>query len=248
MHKNFLKLYILLIFFGCKDNSKSVNANIDQVDTNVSEKVVQTSEWIKLFDGSSLDYWRGYLKDDMPDEWVIEDGVLVFTPSEDGGKNIITKDKFKNFKLSLEWKISKGGNSGIFWGVYEDEKYSEAYHTGPEIQILDNAQHPDAKINPKFHQAGSLYDLVQPQHDVCKPAGEWNLCELEVNHKTNKGSVVLNGTKIASFPLSGSEWEELIKHSKFKDWEGFGEHHIGHIGLQDHGDKVWFRNIKIKRL
>jgi hypothetical protein len=99
-----------------------------------------------------------------------------------------------------------------------------------------------------FYQAGALYDLVQPEHDVCNPAGEWNLCVLKVNHKTNQGSVTLNGTEIVSFPVHGEAWDAMVAKSKFKGWEGFGKHHTGHIGLQDHGDKVWFRNIKIKEL
>jgi len=114
--------------------------------------------------------------------------------------------------------------------------------------VLDNERHPDAKANPKFHQAGALYDMVQPKHDVCNPAGEWNLCVLKVNHETNQGSVTLNGIEIVSFPVHGEEWNALVANSKFKDWEGFGKHQTGHIGLQDHSDKVWYRNIKIKEL
>lgn len=116
------------------------------------------------------------------------------------------------------------------------KKFNEAYQTGLEIQVLDNERHPDAKANPKFHQAGALYDLVQPEQDICKPAGEWNHCVLSVNHKTNEGSVTLNGTKIVSFPVHGEEWDKMVENSKFKGWEGFGKHHTGHIRLQDHGD------------
>ena len=204
------------------------------------------SDWIYLFDGTNFDKWRGYLSEGMYPEWTIEDGAMVFTPSGEGGKNIITKDTFTDFELSLEWKISEGGNSGFFWSVYEDPKYKEAYQTGPEIQILDNERHPDALANPKYHQAGALYDMVQPMHDVCKPAGEWNLCVLKVNHKTNEGSVTLNGTVIVTFPVQGEKWDDMVNNSKFKGWEGFGKHHTGHIGLQDHGNKVSFRDIKIK--
>ena len=120
--------------------------------------------------------------------------------------------------------------------------------TGPEIQILDNERHPDAQANPKFHQAGALYDLVQPTADVCKPAGEWNHVLLSVNHNTNEGSVQLNGTEIVTFPLSGEGWDALVNNSKFKDWKGFGAFKTGRIGLQDHDDRVSFRNIKIKEL
>ena len=135
-----------------------------------------------------------------------------------------------------------------FGGVREDDAYGEPYVTGPEIQILDNERHPDALANPKFHQAGALYDLVQPTADVCRPAGEWNHVLLTVDHTANKGSVMLNGTEIVTFPLHGEAWEKLVVNSKFKDWEGFGAFKTGRIGLQDHDDRVSFRNIKIKEL
>jgi len=220
--------------------AKQIEEPIDSIKTS--------QDWITLFDGTSFDHWRGYLSDSMPAEWGIEDGTMAFTPGKKGGKNIITKEKFTNFILSLEWKISEGGNSGIFWGVHEDPAYSEAYQTGPEIQVLDNERHPDAKANPKYHQAGALYDMVQPIQDVCKPAGEWNECMLKIDHVQNEGSVTLNGTVIVEFPVHGEAWDALVANSKFKDWEGFGKYQTGHIGLQDHSDKVWFRNIKIKKL
>lgn len=233
-----------LVLIACKEKTKQTTEAVMEIE----EEVETTSEWITLFDGTNFDNWRGYLKENMYPEWSIEDKAMVFNPREEGGKNIITKDTYTNFVLSLEWKISEGGNSGIFWSVFEDPKYSEAYQTGPEIQVLDNERHPDAKVNPKFHQAGALYDLVQPEQDVCKPAGEWNLCEISINHKTNEGSVTLNGTKIVKFPVHGESWNTLVGNSKFKDWKAFGKYQTGHIGLQDHGDKVWYRNIKIKEL
>ncbi|MFD1162381.1 MULTISPECIES: 3-keto-disaccharide hydrolase [Hwangdonia] len=238
-------LLVLLAIVSCKQ--KNTNSPIQKDEVNSIEADV-TGEWITLFDGSSLDNWRGYLADSMYPEWTIENKTLAFTPSENGGKNIITNEKYTNFVLSLEWKISEGGNSGIFWGVYEDEAYPEAYHTGLEIQVLDNDRHPDANANPKFHQAGALYDLVEPAYDVCKPAGEWNLCEIKIDHNANKGSASLNGIVIVEFPLRGEAWKKMIENSKFKDWKGFGTYKTGHIGLQDHGDKVWYRNIKIKEL
>lgn len=245
--KNIIYLLVFTITLtSCKQTVKETPQS--ELEAMNVEKVQPVSEWISLFDGTNFDNWRGYLTDEMYQEWTIEDGAMVFTPSGQGGKNIITKETFTDFEMSLEWKISEGGNSGIFWGVYEDPKYKEAYQTGPEIQVLDNERHPDALANPKYHQAGALYDLVQPMHDVCKPAGEWNLCVLKVNHKTNEGSVTLNGTVIVTFPVHGEAWDALVAKSKFKGWEGFGKHHTGHIGLQDHGDKVSFRNIKIKKL
>tara|TARA_R110002073_G_scaffold40547_5_gene115147 strand:+ start:278434 stop:279174 length:741 start_codon:yes stop_codon:yes gene_type:complete len=245
MKKIALILITTLLIIACKQAPKETSeATSKASETETTKEAI----WIPLFDGSSFDNWRGYLADSIYDEWTIEDGTMAFTPSNEGGKNIITKEKYTNFILSLEWKISEGGNSGIFWSVHEDPKFKEAYETGPEIQVLDNERHPDAQANPKFHQAGALYDLMQPEHDVCKPAGEWNHCLIKIDHKNNEGSVVLNGTEILSFPVHGEEWDAMIANSKFKDMEGFGDYQTGHIGLQDHSDKVWYKNIKIQVL
>lgn len=223
------------IIISCKQKKEEI----------IKEK--KEANWTVLFDGSSFDNWKNYLGKEVSSNWIIDDNAMMLD-SADHSNNIITKAKFTNFELSLEWKIAEGGNSGIFWGVAEKEELSQAYLTGPEIQVLDNERHPDAKANPKYHQAGALYDMVQPKHDVCKPAGEWNHCLLKVNHKTNKGSVTLNGTVIVEFPVHGEGWNKLVSNSKFKTWEHFGKYQTGHIGLQDHGDKVWYRNIKIKEL
>jgi len=219
----------------------------------MNESTTTQDEWEILFDGSTLNGWHQYNGDAVGPEWTAKDGVLTFAPKEDrkwgdGGKNIVTDKEYTSFILSIEWNVSEGGNSGIFWGVKEGEAYGEPYVTGPEIQILDNERHPDAKANPKFHQAGALYDLVQPSADVCNPAGEWNHVLLTVDHNKNQGSVVLNGTEIVRFPLTGEAWNNLVNNSKFKGWKGFGEFKTGKIGLQDHDDEVSFRNIKIKAL
>ncbi|MFC4722396.1 DUF1080 domain-containing protein [Geojedonia litorea] len=243
------KLFLVILIItsmACKQDKKQTSEDVATAQVEIETPAA--SEWTMLFDGTNFDHWRGYLTDEMYPEWTIEDGTMAFTPGTEGGKNIITKNTYTSFILSLEWKISEGGNSGIFWSVYEDPKFKEAYQTGPEIQVLDNERHPDAKANPKFHQAGALYDMVQPKYDVCKPAGEWNECILKVDHSANQGSVTLNGTVIVEFPLHGEAWDSMVANSKFNGWEGFGKHHTGHIGLQDHGDKVWFRNIKIKEL
>lgn len=244
MRQLLIGLALLTICYACKENTNTANAENEIMDEKIPE--VSTEEWITLFDGSSLEHWRGYLKEEMPNEWSIQEDALAFTPGEQGGKNIITKEKFTNFILSLEWKISENGNSGIFWGVYEDEQFPEAYQTGPEIQVLHNEGHPDGKIDT--HVAGSLYDMIAAQRSATRPAGEWNLCVLEVNHNTNLGKLTLNGREQFTFPVHGEAWDAMVANSKFKDWKGFGDYHTGHIGLQDHSDKVWYRNIKIKKL
>jgi hypothetical protein len=242
-------LFVCLCFMvACNpaEKKQKETKTIQQVVT--SEELKSNNDWTILFDGSSLDNWRGYLSEDIYPEWTIQDDAMVFTPSNVGGKNIITKEKYTNFILSLEWKISEAGNSGIFWGVHEDEKFSEAYMTGPEIQVLDNEKHPDSFVGNGIHKAGSLYDLIgYPAEDIY-PAGEWNQCVLEVNQTANIARVTMNEKTTISFPLHGVEWEKMVTNSKFKDWEGFGKYRTGHVGLQDHSDQVSFRNIKIKKL
>ncbi len=243
MKKVIILLCAILSFTSCKKEKHEK----DTVEETTTLEETQ-NEWITLFDGSSLDNWRGYLADSIYKEWTIEDGAMTFTPSDEGGKNIISKQQFTNFILSVEWKISEGGNSGIFWSVFEDEKFSEAYQTGPEIQVLDNVLHPDAKVANGTHKAGSLYDMIACKDEFVNPAGEWNLCVLEINHKTNMGKVSMNGTEVITFPVHGEQWDTMIANSKFNGWEGFGAYQTGHIGLQDHSDKVSYRNIKIKEI
>jgi hypothetical protein len=239
-------LGILMVLSSCKETAKGGKTEIEDIE--YSQNTNDESGWTSLFDGTSFDSWRGYLSNDMYPEWDIVDGVMVFTPGEKSGKNIITKKKYTNFILSLEWKISEGGNSGIFYGVYEDEKYVEAYETGVEIQVIDNKGHPDALEGGDSHKAGSLFDLVAYPDQYILPSGEWNLCVLEINHEINQGKITMNDKETITFPLYGPLWEDMIENSKFKDWQGFGKHRTGHIGLQDHHDKVWYRNIKIKEL
>ena len=241
-----------IFLMSCQDQPKKKIT--EPTPSNIKHKVEQkSSDWVSLFDGKTFNGWHQFNKSGMSPAWSIEDDAMVFNPA--GGKygrghNIVTDSVYTNFELSLEWKISKGGNSGVFWGVQEDPKYSEPYQTGPEIQVLDNERHPDAQANPKYHQAGALYDLVQPSQDVCNPAETWNHFILMVNHISNKGSVKLNGTEIAVFPVNGKSWEELVNGSKFdnQEFKDFGKFKTGNIGLQDHGDVVSYRSIKIREI
>lgn len=250
MKKQLIGIGALIFCIACQQDSKekaATEAIVEEVEM-ISEETQTQDEWITLFDGSNMDAWRGYRMTTVPDAWTIEDETLQFTPSDEGGKNLITKETFTDFVLSLEWKISEGGNSGIFWGVYEAPGFREAYETGPEIQVLDNERHPDANVAHGTHKAGSLYDMIKPEDDLIQPAGMWNSVTLTVNHAKNEGKVMLNGKEAYTFPVHGDAWDTMVANSKFADWKGFGKYKEGHIGLQDHGDKVWYRNIKIKRL
>ena len=162
MKKALLTVCALLLLVACKKSETATTTN--ETEETTTESIQKEAEWVALFDGSTFDNWRGYLTDSIHKEWTIEaDGSMVFTPSDKGGKNIISKQKFTNFILSLEWKISEGGNSGIFWGVHEDEKFPEAYQTGAEIQVLDNALHADAKVANGTHKACLLYTSPSPR-------------------------------------------------------------------------------------
>lgn len=223
---------------------------IPKKKTTTAEATAPQKEWVDLFNGVSFDGWHQFNSSEMSAAWIIEDGAMVLPDGTGSGKgnNIVTDREFTDFELSLEWKIVEGGNSGIFWGVKEGEGYKTPYQTGPEIQVLDNERHPDSFVKPNFHQAGALYDMVQPSMDVCKPAGEWNHVFISINYTTNKASVKLNDVEIVKFPLRGPEWDDLVVNSKFKDWKDFAKFKTGKIGLQDHGDGVSYRNIKIREL
>ena len=246
-----INLFLIALVFGaisCQDKSRQAIDTQDQTET-LMENDDTKNDWTVLFNGEDLDNWKAYNAEEIT-QWKIEGDALVFIPTKgegSGSENLITKDTYTNFELSMEWKISEGGNSGVMWGVQEGDQFDEPYVTGPEIQILDNQGHPDAKNGP-IRQAGALYDLSEPTEDVTNPPGEWNEMVIRIDYEDNRGTVTLNGTQITGFPLRGEEWEELVQNSKFSDWEDFGQHRTGHIALQDHGDRVSFRNIRIREL
>jgi hypothetical protein len=204
--------------------------------------------WKSLFDGKSKKGWHIYRGEATGESWQVEDGLLVFNPiNKPGvktGGDLTTDEEYENYHLSLEWKISEGGNSGIIFGVKEDSMFKKSYLTGMEMQVLDNNKHPDAKITK--HRAGDLYDLISCTKETVKPVGEWNQAEVIYNNNTLQ--LILNGETVVSTTLGDEQWNKLVAGSKFKTMKGFGTFRKGRIVLQDHGDKVWYRNIKIKEL
>jgi hypothetical protein len=201
--------------------------------------------WKLLFDGKTTDGWRNYNSDKITDRWKAANGELYLDKTVTEGKgDIVTKDEYKDFDLTYDWKIDSCGNSGVIFNVVEDPKFSATYFTGPEMQVLDNTCHPDAKIIK--HRAGDLYDLISCSTETVKPAGEWNVARIV--SKNAKMEFYLNGTKVVEFTMHTPEWDEMVAKSKFKEWPQFGKALKGRIALQDHGDGVWFRNIKIREL
>jgi hypothetical protein len=209
----------------------------------------QKGKWITLFGGKSVDALRGYMMDSFPNQaWKVEDGALV---AQTGVPNVdfLTRDTYKNFELSLDWAVSVGGNSGVFY--YVVEKSAHESHNGnspnwldnPEMQILDDIGFNDTAA---IRSAGSLYDLIAPQGKVLKPVGQYNHALLIVNH----GHVEnwLNGVKVVEYDLGSARLKELISKSKFKNNPNFAQSTDGHIMFQHHGQKVWLKDIKVRPL
>jgi hypothetical protein len=230
---------LLMVFFTCNLQAQNVLSAEEKADG-----------FVLLFDGKTTDGWRGFQKDYVPERWIVEDGTLHFSPKTEGSRgDIIIDKKFSDFHLKLEWKIDSAGNSGILYLGSEDPKYKYIYQTAPEMQVLDNAAHPDAKLGTNGNrQAGSLYDLIPADPQNFNGAGEWNQAELIVKDKHVKH--IQNGVVVVEYEYGTQMWDALVARSKFpglnSDWVNLQEE--GYIGLQDHGDNVWFRNIKIKEL
>lgn len=201
--------------------------------------------WKLLFDGKSTSGWRTFNTNKAGSVWKVANGELYLDKSvKEGRGDLITNGEYQDYELSIEWKIDACGNSGIIFNVVEDAKYNNTYLTGPEMQVLDNSCHPDAKIIK--HRAGDLYDLISCSTETVKPAGEWNHARI-ISDKA-KMQFWLNGTKVVEFTTHTPQWDEMVANSKFKTMPDFGDAMKGHIALQDHGDQVWFRNIKIREL
>ncbi len=216
-------------------------------------KTSAAAKWVTLFDGKNFNGWHVYNKPGQPISapWVIKDGAMYLEPKTEtakGGGDVTTDKEYGNFELELEWKISEGGNSGIIYHVHEDPKFHASYNTGPEVQVLDNERHPDAKEGRDGNRtAGCLYDMLPPgNRTAANPVGEWNKFRMVVDK--GRAQHYLNGKLMADYPTSGPEWDKLVAESKFKGWEGFGKYATGYISLQDHGNPVWYRNIRIREL
>jgi hypothetical protein len=200
----------------------------------------QAAGWKLLFDGESTAGWRGWKQETMPAGWQVVDGTL--TRVSGGGGDIITVDPYDNFELVLDWRIAPGGNSGIFFHVTEEG--DAMYWSGPEYQVLDDSAHADG-LKPET-SAGSNYALNAPTKEMARPIGEWNEARILVN-----GPHVehwLNGEKVVDYELWSADWKARVAASKFAVWPIYGMAETGHIGLQEHGSAVAYRNIRIRPL
>uniref|UniRef100_A0AB33JPT3 DUF1080 domain-containing protein n=2 Tax=unclassified Prevotella TaxID=2638335 RepID=A0AB33JPT3_9BACT len=243
----------------------------DRAIVPIDKYVADKDGFITLFDGKTLTGWRGYGMDGVPKNWSVEDGTIHLKGSgngeaqaEDGG-DIIFAHKFKNFELQFEYKISKGGNSGVFYLAQEvtvnengKDVYIPIWQSASEYQVLDNANHPDAQLGVDGNrQSASLYDMIPANPQNAKPYGQWNTAKIMVY----QGTVVhgQNGKNVVEYHLWTPKWTEMLQNSKFKEGGEFpvafpllnnmgGDNHEGYIGFQDHGNDVWYRNVRIKEL
>ena len=242
-----LAIVCAMIVSACNSQSnKNTTSVSDSTKTNQPG-----NEWISLFDGKTTKGWHKYGGGPVGPAWKVADGILYLDASEKegqkikGGGDIVTDQQFENFDLKLEWKISKGGNSGIMFCVHEDTtKYKAPYETGPEMQVLDNDGHTDGKIHK--HRAGDLYDLIACSKETVKSVGEWN--QVEIKLLNGKLDFFLNGVNVVSTTMWDDNWDKMVANSKFKTMPGFAKFKKGGIDLQDHDFTVWYRNIMIKKL
>jgi hypothetical protein len=255
--KTLTLLLATAIFASCnndtKEPKKETETTIAKADNKLTEEQVKDG-WQLLFDGTSMKGWHKYGNKPVGTAWKVADGAIYLDTTvkenwqiKDGG-DIVSDSSFGNFHLKLEWKISKGGNSGIIFYVHEDTiKYDYVWKTGPEMQVLDDSAHSDGKLIK--HRAGDLYDLISCTDEAkkpLKPVGEWNLAEIK--SLNGKLDFYLNGKNVVSTTLWDDAWKKLVTGSKFKDFPGFGTYNNGHIALQDHGNLVWYKNVMIKKL
>ena len=218
---------------------------ISPVNEIASKSVLSAEEKAQgfqfLFDGTNTNAFRGYKRQNLPRGWVLSDGILAYVPGVEGG-DIITKEEFGDFDLRLEWKIATGGNSGVMYHVQETK--DATFETGIEMQVLDDAKHPDGK-NP-LTSAGSAYGLYAPTQKVVLPANNWN--SIRIVSKGNHVEHWMNGVKIVEYEKGSQDFKDRLSKSKFKDWSDFAKFTTGHLAFQDHGDTVAFRNIRIRKL
>jgi hypothetical protein len=249
---NIILSCVLVLGLATSCGSKGKKA-VKETATATEQAKPADDGWKLLFDGTSTTGWRGYEKTGFPPVgWEVKDGTLHCIGSGNGeaggpGGDLIYDKKFSNFELSFEWKISQGGNSGVFI-LAQEIPNEQIWKSGLEFQLLDNDRHPDAQLGVNGNRkAASLYDLLPANPQNTKPAGEWN----QAGILCYQGTVVFkqNGANVVEFHLWTDDWKKMVANSKFKDWEWFiNPAKEGFIGLQDHGSDVWFRNIKIKEM
>jgi hypothetical protein len=254
--KNTLLLSVCILLAASCKNRKAAGFSFSPPVYAIRDSVLKPapvfsdSGWVFLFDGNSLLEWHTYGKEEAGRAWNIDSSSIHGVPGAkngyqtSGSGDLVSNDTFSNFDLKLEWKIGKKANSGIMIYVQEDTmKYKEPWNTGPEIQVCDKDSNEDA--HSFKHEAGDLYDLIASRIMAAKPAMEWN--QMEIICIRGQLDIYLNDTHTISTLFWDEKWKTIITASKFSTMPGFGSFRSGHIALQDHGEEVWYRNIRVKK-
>jgi hypothetical protein len=246
--KILILLAVILVSFSPakKNDPLSLNSELDKnAPVNTLTKKEANNGWKLLFDGKNFTGWHGFNMKGIPDCWMIEDQALTMTTEGRAeSQDIITDQTYTKFVLSAEFKLTKGANSGIIFQIKEDPKYKFPYETGPEYQVMDHANWPD-KLED-WQICGANYAMYPPKAKPFKPFGEWNqvLLVVDGNHVTQ----MLNGVVVVEYEKYSDEWKKLRASGKWAAFPDYGKYDEGHISLQNHGTKVWYRNLKIKQL
>ena len=243
-------LLMAVFFLSCTvESGRDAVALYQEIDTKSLPNTLSRQEakkgWILLFDGKKTDGWRGFNMKIFPDCWAIEEECLTMN-SQGGGEDqdIITSQVYRSFAFSVEYKLTTGANSGILYQVSENQKYKFPYETGPEFQVIDHENWPDKLEDWQIN--GANYAMYPPMVKPYKPLGEWNHAVLVVDG--NQVTQILNGQVVVRYEKSSEEWMKLRNSGKWLDFPDWGSFDSGHISLQNHGTKVWYRSIKIKEL
>ena len=244
----FILFVITCVIISCSTTiNRDAISSFAELDKNLPPNTISKKEkqkgWVLLFDGITTSGWRGFNMNQFPDCWKIEDGALTMTTEGSGeSQDIITKKKYRNFAFTAEFKLAPGANSGIIYQVAEDPKYKHSYETGPEFQVIDHDNWPTPLED--WQICGANYAMYPPLVRPFKAVGEWNHILLLVDGNTV--TQMLNGEVVVKYEKYSEEWEKLRNSGKWSDFPDYGKYDEGYIALQNHGTRVWYRNIKIK--